>query len=198
VIDELKIVQRDLAANFGSAYFYFSYRTQTPIYQVVLALVEQFYLKSRTVATEVQELEKRTIQLEPRELPLVELITVLMSVAARFRRSYIVLDALDECSSDHRADLGTLIGSIRSSQCRLFVTTRPSHGLTEFDQCPMIPIAPSLDDMTLFVRDRLQRISAQRNAFTKQQESQITDALVKMGSQHGMYVIILTFKCRRV
>ncbi|POR36002.1 Pfs, NACHT and Ankyrin domain protein [Tolypocladium paradoxum] len=190
VIDEVKSIRRDTATNFSSAYFYFSYQAQTPIYAVVLALIEQLYLQSPTATAEVRELEKRTTKQEPTEIPLAELITVLISVAARFRRSYIVLDALDECSSAHRADLAALIGSIRSSQCRLFVTARPSHGLSEFDKCPRIAIAPSAEDMTLFVRARLQCISAQRPIFSKEQKSQIVDALVKMGSQHGIFLLV--------
>ena len=177
-------MRRHSASNFGLAYFYFSYRTQTAIYSVILALIEQLYLQSPTLATEVRELEKRTTQ--PRELPLAELTTVLMSVVTRFHKTYVILDALDECSSDNRADLATLIRSIRSSQCRLFVTTRPSPGLSEFDRCPTITISPSSEDMSLFVRARLQRIYEQRNTFTKLQESQIMDVLVDMGSQQGM------------
>jgi hypothetical protein len=184
VIDELKSVRRDSAADFGLAYFYFSYRIQTPIYKVVLALLEQFYLQSPTLPTEVQDLEARIAK--PQELPLVELITVLLSVLGRFRKAYIVLDALDECSADSRTDLATLIESIRDSQCRLFVTTRSSHGLPEFENCLQIPIVPSLEDMTLFVRARLKQISEQENLFTTSQESTILNALVDMGKRHGM------------
>ena len=165
----------------GLAYFYFSYRDQLPIYNVVVTLLWQLYIQSPAFATEVHELEKPS---------LVELIGVLMSVIARFRKAYIVLDALDECTSDNRRNLATLIAALRSSHARLFVTTRSSHIIPDLGSCPQIPIMPDWADsrrMKSSVKESLRKVSQQQDVLTESQELKIVNALVRMGSQHGVY-----------
>lgn len=161
----------------GLAYFYFSYRDQLPIYNVVVTLLWQLYIQSPAFATEVHELEKPS---------LVELIGVLMSVIARFRKAYIVLDALDECTSDNRRNLATLIAALRSSHARLFVTTRSSHIIPDLGSCPQIPIMPDSKEIEFFVKERLRKVSQQQDVLTESQELKIVNALVRMGSQHGV------------
>ena len=161
----------------GLAYFYFSYRDQLPIYNVVVTLLWQLYIQSPAFATEVHELEKPS---------LVELIGVLMSVIARFRKAYIVLDALDECTNDNRRNLATLIGALRSSHARLFVTTRSSHIIPDLGSCPQIRIMPDSREIELFVKERLRKVSQQQDVLTESQELKIVNALVRMGSQHGV------------
>jgi hypothetical protein len=170
----------------GLAYFYFSYRNKTSIQSVVLALLEQLYLQSSTVATEVQMLEASASN--PLERPLAEIISVLISVLGRFRKVYIVLDALDECPSDHRSDLEALISSFQSPHARVLVTTRPSLDLLSLENSPSIDITPSPEDMTLFVTSKMQKIkiSREHSPFTDTQEVKIREKLVEKGSQHGV------------
>lgn len=181
VVDELN--SRGRPATVGLAYFYFSYRNQVPIYNVTLALLQQLYIQSS--APEIQELEIQYAQTASKPT-LTKLIHVLMSVTARFRKVYIVLDALDECSNDNERDLANLIASIRSSHARLFVTTRPSHNIPDLDICPPIAVEPHPKDMELFVRERLGKISRQQDVFTAAQESRMVTELVRKGGQHGM------------
>jgi hypothetical protein len=156
------------------------------LYKVVLALLEQLYVQCPTTATEVRDLEIQDTQ--PRDFPLPKFISVLMSVAARFQKTFIVLDALDECHSDNVPDLDNLARTISTSQCRLFVTARPSHGLSLFtgSNCPTIQIQPSEDDMEKFVRAKFIQIFEKRAIFDKTQEDMIKTALVQLGAQHGM------------
>jgi hypothetical protein len=150
----------------------------------VLALLEQLYLRSPTLATEVLQMEEmEDPKTSARQLPLSRLIAVLMSVAARFNAVYMVLDALDECSDDNKADLINLIKSIASSQCRLFVTARPSHGLNVFDRCPRIHVSPTREDMRLFACKRLEEHSG---AYTESEKRQIVESVVEKGGEHGM------------
>ncbi|KID89980.1 Pfs, NACHT and Ankyrin domain protein, partial [Metarhizium majus ARSEF 297] len=130
-------------------------------HQSALALCsQQLYMQSPTLPTEV-------LALEQRDMPSVtELTGVLLSLVARFSKTFIILDAFDECSSEQRVGLDAFLGSLQSSQARLFVTSRPSHGLRDFDQCVNIHITPS------------------------GQASKIEEQLVAMGSKHGMFLLV--------
>jgi hypothetical protein len=150
----------------------------------VLALLEQLYLRSPTLATEVLQIEEMEgPKISARQLPLSRLIAVLMSVAARYNAVYMALDALDECSDDNKADLTNLIKSIASSQCRLFVTARPSHGLNAFNHCPRICVSPTRGDMRLFACKRLEEHSS---AYKASEKRQIVESIVDKGGEYGM------------
>ncbi|KAF5125187.1 Ankyrin repeat domain-containing protein 17 [Metarhizium anisopliae] len=182
VIDELKSLRHH--SSLGLAYFYLSYRNPTSVFSIVLTLIQQLYIQSPTLPTEV-------LALEHRDMPSVtELTGVLLSLFARFRKAFIVLDALDECSSEHRLGLDAFLGSLQSSHARLFVTSRPSHGLRDFDQCVNIHITPSSADMSLFVRSRLSKLSERITTFSRAQESKIEEELVAIGSKHGMFLLV--------
>jgi hypothetical protein len=156
------------------------------MYRIVLALLEQLYVQCPTTATEVRDLEIRDSQAH--ETPLPKLISVLMSVAARFQKTFIVLDALDECHSDAIPELDSMVRTISTSRCRLFVTARPSHGLTLFSDgdCPKIEIHASVDELERFIHTRLLQVSQKQEVFDSRQKEIIERALVRLGGQHGM------------
>jgi hypothetical protein len=158
------------------------------VYKVVLALLEQLYVQSPTAATEVRDLEIQ--QTQSRDFSPAKLTSVLMSVAARFHTTYIVLDALDECSGLHTSDLDSVLRSLVLSECYLFVTSRPSHGLATFksNHSPPIAIQTSPEDMELVVRAKFQTVFERGIRIQEAQQEQIAQALTELGMQHGMFV----------
>jgi hypothetical protein len=84
-----------------------------------------------------------------------DVIPVLLSTARRFHKTYIVIDALDECSADHHADLIHLLAAIQGSYCRVLVTSRPGSKHKIFDNALSIDIKASQEDASLFIRSCL-------------------------------------------
>ncbi|KAI1329506.1 Pfs, NACHT and ankyrin domain protein [Xylariaceae sp. FL0255] len=185
-IDEIKTARRQ--SSIGLAYFYFSYRNKTPISSVVLALLEQLYLQSSAKWSEIQKLQDSTSN--PLERPLPELLSVLVLLLTRFRKVYIVLDALDEVSSENRSGLEALLSSFQSPHTRVLVTTRPSLDLRSLEKSPAIEIKPSQDDMRLFIDCKMKKIIHTHSLFSESQEAKIREALIKRGSQHGFFLLV--------
>lgn len=182
VIDEIEMRRTDpIASNIGLAYFYFSYKVSTPIRNVALALLEQFYLQSSTLATETKDLEKRAAASE--SISLVEIMAALFSVAGRFRKAYIVIDALDECAADHRQDVLRLLSGINDSQYHLFITSRPTTDIDTLLITYKIEVTLSKTDIELFVEDKLSEPS---DVIDEALQTQIVSTLSKAGSKHGM------------
>lgn len=184
MIDEItKLRINTPTSDIGMAYFYFNYKKPIPIFKVALALVEQLYLQSRTLASEVRELEIRASKSDP--ISLNDILAALTSTSRRFREVFIIIDALDECARDYQQDLALLLAAIKDSRCRLFATSLSSLTFDVLENAPSIPIKPSKNDIALFVRASIRDSSTL--GVNKTLREWIVNKLADSGIQHGMY-----------
>jgi len=187
-IDEVRKWQQDnRSSNIGLAYFYFSYRTPSPLRNVALALLEQLYLQSLSPVDEVTQLEALAAKLE--HVPFSRIVSVLLAVSRRFQKAYIIFDALDECPPDYQHDLLHLLTSIRDSPTRLFASSRPHQTYDIFNSSPNIKIVPSKEDIKLYANAKLQEapILVGNEALL----DRIIVTLLDTRERHRMYVILL-------
>lgn len=186
VIDDLETLCENTSnSNFGLAYFYFNYRTPASVLGVALALLEQLFDQSWTLATEVVELQTRAA--EGKDISLGDVTPALLSLSSRFRKTYIVLDALDECLRDNQPDLEKLLSTLADSRCRLLVLSRPSPILEAVERSPgvVIPIRPKESDIKTFVEAQISR-NPRLRVLSDDLTNQIAVELSKAGADHGM------------
>ncbi|KAF4946953.1 hypothetical protein FGADI_10769 [Fusarium gaditjirri] len=187
VVDEVKRVQQYTASsNIGLAYFYFSYKVSSPMRGVALALLEQLYLQSPSPPSEIKKLESRSS--EGQQVPFRELVSTISTISNQFQKCYIVIDALDECASEYQQELLYLLGSIRDTRSRLFVTSRPSQIDSFLELYPCIQITTSKNDIELFVRSQLENSIIRNDA---KLVGRVTDALTESSEKHGMFLLVM-------
>lgn len=104
VIDYIKAQYPD--RNAGVAHFYFNYqdgRKQTS--ELVLASLLRQITESRPeIPKPISELYKR-IESQQRQLQQQDLEQAILISCAGFERTFIIIDALDECENEHKKDL---------------------------------------------------------------------------------------------
>lgn len=97
-------------------------------------------------------------------LPLHELEKMIHSVTKEIERTYIIIDALDECSeSTHRKPLLMLLDRIKKIQAvRLFVTSRqyPHDIRAAFHEQPQIHVQAHESDLRRYLYRELENASA--------------------------------------
>lgn len=133
------------------AYFYFNYNIATPILGVAIALLEQLYSQSPTLAEEVLQLQQNA---EVGPVNLRDVMPVLLAVSRRFGKCFIVLDALDECAPEHKSDLATFLEFFNTSGCRLLATSRLQAPL-KFKNCEDIKVDPDESDIRTMIVEQL-------------------------------------------
>ena len=97
-----------------------------------------------------------------RELQLSEIVNMLQAITSS-QRSFLCLDALDECTEEHRPDILDSLRQVieRSPSTRVFLTGRPQvRGEIErrfAGRTAIVSIAPRRDDITRYLRARLDK-----------------------------------------
>lgn len=149
--------------NVGIAYFYFNFRRrheQTPI-QVFSSLLKQFVQASDMVPDIVKELHERYKSQHSRP-QFQEIIHTLHSVIALSKRSFIIIDAMDECevSNGNRTQLLSEICDLRSKTAtNLFVTSRSIPEIeNKFEGCDILEIQASDHDIQIYLDHQMARL----------------------------------------
>lgn len=179
VIDHLKTTCNETDLNLSVSYFYFSDKVPTSILGVALALLEQLYLQSPTLASEVVGLESRAAM--SNKITLREVIPVLVSLSHRFRASYIVLDALDECTNEQVDNLSLLLSTLTDSGCRLLLFSRLMPVLSDLLLYPQIKACPTKTDLEAFALCIISRETRFRSMAGESMVQEIIKLLSKQG-----------------
>lgn len=109
------------------AFFYCDYQDQSlqTALGIVANLVKQVVQSKISFFKPLQELYENMISKSIHARPnLKDLESLLLSACDTFGRSYIVVDALDECALDQRKLLLPLFQSLREASIKVFVTSR--------------------------------------------------------------------------
>jgi len=151
--------------NVAVACFYFDFaaqKEQSPT-NVLGALLKQVVAGLREVPIEIvtaYELQKTVIG--GRALRLSELVKMLQATSSK-KRTFICIDAVDECAAQHRVKLLDSLSQIlqKSPGTRIFATGR-EHIRNEIGRCTGIPgrvktmrITPKRNDVIEYLRTRL-------------------------------------------
>ena len=97
-----------------------------------------------------------------RGLLLPDMIDILKKIITPLSRLFICVDALDECTQEHRRDLLESLRKIVvvSPNIRVFFTGRPyieQEIVKFFSQAALIPLSPSAGDIKSYLKMRLDR-----------------------------------------
>ena len=128
------------------------------------ALTKQLVNALKFVPTEIKEaFERAKREVGGRGLQVSESVKLLRAALAPVKRTFICIDALDECPDKHLSQLLTSLhtASQASSDARLFITGRP-HIRSAVEGClpagaQVIPISPSSEDIREYLEMELGR-----------------------------------------
>lgn len=171
------------------AYVYCDYKDQAAqtTENLVACLARQLIENRKMLPQQLEELYKVREQQKIRP-SLDELKRLLIALCDPHKRTYIVVDALDECEEvKERRRFLTLLGSLPHRSTKLFVTSRPNNQdiLRVFAQAPQIEIAASPSDIHSFVAEKLEEREELREIVTPQLKDEIVSKICARAS--GMY-----------
>jgi len=176
------------------AYVYCEFNTwDVPSAATVLgSVLGQVVGASTETPDEVQNVfEPLKKQADGCELRLPEILDRLTSYLISLKRCFICIDALDELSSNHRAQLWSSLQRIvlECPNTRLFLTGRPHISMEVEDYLPeeaaVVAIEPTSDDIRRYMEEKLEE-DPDMSAMGKQLRLDITRVIPKMAM--GMYV----------
>lgn len=141
---------------------------------VAIALLEQLYRQSPTRADEITQLQQNA---EFGEVALRDVLPVLLAVARRFGKCYVVLDALDECAQEHWSNLLYFLEFLSKSGCRLLVTSRPQSRLI-FEDFAHIQVTPEERDIRFMVGECIRKSPHLPEFITEEAQHRISDRII--------------------
>jgi len=161
VIDNL--CDRARGQNLAVACFYFDFASQeeqSPV-KVLGALLKQVVSGMERVPEEItQAYEDQKQVICGRRLELASIVKMLQNTSSK-KRTFICIDALDECVPENRIKLLDLLNQIlrKSPGTRIFMTGRPQIqpeiGRRLAGKVTTLSITPKIDDIISYLRARL-------------------------------------------
>ncbi|KAK3367844.1 hypothetical protein B0H63DRAFT_565724 [Podospora didyma] len=126
IVDDLRGLQQPGVPPATVAFFYFSHLdrlAQSP-YKVLSCVLRQFLEQLDEIPRAVRAVYETAHT--KGALPHFQCESLLVEILKDPRRSYLVLDALDECSEEHRSSILRTLAQIDQSQgARILITSRP-------------------------------------------------------------------------
>ena len=130
------------------------------------ALTRQIVNALKMVPTEIEEaFERAEYQVEGRGLRVPEVVKLLQAALAPLKRTFICIDALDECPDKHLSQLLSSLHTVSqmSSSVQLFITGRPHMRSAVGKYLPgsvqVIPINPNSEDIREYLEVELKHDS---------------------------------------
>ncbi|CAI7589621.1 unnamed protein product [Penicillium glandicola] len=162
VIDHLRTIFED-CPDIGVSFIYFDYkvRYESPT-EILAALVRQFIQQKPSMPDYVHELYARSLRLNRRPT-LKELSFVMRQLLSHHARSFLVIDALDECPSSNgtrRAFLSEILSHSTETELRVMITTRYSPEISrdlEHAGAVELNISATGEDVNRYIDSRIQR-----------------------------------------
>jgi hypothetical protein len=151
---------------------------------VVASLVRQFASCLEVMPVEVQDLYRK-LRPKGRKPDVFQLCSVLGTVSKNFKRSFVLLDGLDECRDKVIPSILKLVSTIRKHDFRIFLTARPHVKIDRFIQdhhadTAEISIFADGNDVQAYLSHRL----AQNSFFSPEFKDDVMD--VVSGRTQGM------------
>jgi phosphoribosylpyrophosphate synthetase len=143
----------------GIAYIYCDYQDQTDQSpeNLTSSLVKQLARKQGVMPPLLEELYKKFSRGGKRP-NLKEITTLLLQLSSSFSKTYIIVDALDECESIvHRKKFLSVLQVLENAHIRLFITSRPHPPDIQraFNSKPQLNIVATEQDIREYLASRL-------------------------------------------
>jgi hypothetical protein len=170
-------------ADVGIAYLYCDYKDQQPCLDLVGSLIRQLVEQNVDLTEQVSKL------FDSKESPtLNDYRHFLLSLCGKFRRTYVLVDALDECSVKVRTSFIPILKGLEEASVRLFVTSRPNPEdiKVHFQEAPRIDIRATDKDIRLYEQERMNANETFRERIPEVHFGEIVEAITKRAS--GMCV----------
>ncbi|OCK83144.1 ankyrin [Lepidopterella palustris CBS 459.81] len=160
VIDHLEGLVSDQKSKKAVAYYYFNYQSWTPISLMLTTLLKQLARRQASIPEPVLQMWKLH---KSGGLPaLKDIIATFLATCGHFDVTFIVLDALDECSDQNWRDLLQVLRALRSSfTCKLFLSFRNDREdrlktMEEvFQNALRVEVKANPEDLELYVRSTI-------------------------------------------
>ena len=141
------------------AYVYCNYKDQAAqkASDLIACLARQIIGHSKALPQELMTLQN-DLEQQNRRPSLNELKGLLKSLSSHYKRTYIIVDALDECEAiRERRLLVPVLESLPTSLTRLFVTSRPNNeDISDiFNAASQITIAAPASDLHRYIQERI-------------------------------------------
>jgi hypothetical protein len=153
-LEELGIKEQ----NHGIAYIYFDYKSQESQNDrsIAASLLRQLVAQLPEVDEQLEKSYDR-LHCRSRVLETKALVQFLTSATKSFHRSFIVLDALDECGDIQRPQIVSLIRKLSEAPFSIFATSRDYHESVQglFESAPTVEIQAHDDDIRNFINIKL-------------------------------------------
>ena len=161
VIDNLYSQARGRDTTIACFYFDFAAQGEQSATSILGSLLKQLVFGLEEIPEEISEAYRdRRHAMGGQGLQISDVLNMLQITSAR-KRTFICIDALDECATEHRIKLLDSLGQLleQSPGTRIFVTGR-SHILPEIGTrlaggAETIYITPKRDDIVTYLRSRL-------------------------------------------
>ncbi|KAL2130414.1 hypothetical protein VTI74DRAFT_6503 [Chaetomium olivicolor] len=147
----------------GIAYIYFNFRRQSEQEpkQLFSSLLKQLAQRQPVIPDSVMALYRRHQEKETRPA-MHEILGTLRVVSAPLSRTFIVLDAVDDCQSagGHRSSfLAELLGLRRDQKFSHFLTSRHIPDIEAlFTDCPSLEIIASDEDISMYIEGHMHHL----------------------------------------
>ena len=151
---------------------------------LIAALARQLVGHPEKLPTRLENLYTELEQ-HRRRPSLADLKQLLTTLCNERERTYVIVDALDECEAMHeRRHFLPLLESLPHGSTRLFVTSRPYNEDIRhvFLNVPHIPIAAPESDIQQFVQEQMSDRSGFIERTTPMLRDQITDTICSRAS----------------
>ena len=161
VIDHLCSQAKGANATVACFYFDFASQNEQSPTRFLGSLLKQMVFGLEEIPEEISKAyEDRKSAVGGQGLQISDILSMLQTTSAR-KRAFIIIDALDECATEHIAKVLDSLGQLlqRSPGTRIFATARP-HILPEIrarlsERVTNISINPKRDDIITYLKNRL-------------------------------------------
>ena len=161
VIDRLCNQARGQDATVACFYFDFAAEKEQSLVGILGSILKQLVFGLDEIPEEIFEAYKdRKNAIGGQELQISNVLQMLQTTSAK-KRTFICIDAIDECATKHRAKFLDSLGQLHklSPRTRIFVTGRP-HIIPEIakglnGRVTTVSISPKRDDIVIYLHSRL-------------------------------------------
>ena len=172
------------------AYVYCDYKDQAiqTASNLIACLARQLVGRPERLPAQLESLHKNLEQ-QRRRPDLKELTRLLTNLCYERERTFIIVDALDECeATEERRNFLPLLQSLPQGSTRLFVTSRPNNEdiFHRFTKAPQIQIAAPETEIQRFVTEKMRERQDFMERVTPELRDQIIGTISARAS--GMYV----------
>lgn len=198
MVDHL-LKQSKVDHSIGVAYFYFDYQIRVSPRDIIASLLKQLCYQKDKIPDSIMQLWELREAPEPhssqetlksdRVPEFGELLAAFSNLASKFRRTYVCLDALDECPEEHQHALQELLHRLRLARCSLLITSRPELKYEEyFKHDPQISIEATSEDIGYYVASILDQHPELRDMVDSGLQRKISTVLAEKSNGMCVYV----------